>query len=230
MVKVLPLDDFYIQAGAYEVNPTLADPANGFKLGTSGATGVFVPAQLGWQPRLGAAGLPGHYRIGGYYDTSEAPYLGSPLGGAQAMARGRWGFYAQAEQMIHRTAPGTDQGLTAFAVVAYGAPDTALLQYIWQAGLLQRGTFAGRDRDTIGLALDQGRISNQLVAAQNFANALSPGSVSVQSAETTIELNYRAQLTSWFSLMPNIQFVIQPNGVTTIPDALVLGLQLKLTF
>ena len=230
MAKVKPLDDFYIQAGAYEVNPTLLDAANGFKLGTSGATGIFVPAQLGWQPRLGPGGLPGHYRIGGYYDTSDAPYLGAPLGGPQLLARGRWGFYAQAEQMLHRTAPGTDQGLTAFAVVAYGGPDTALLQYIWQAGFLQRGTFAGRDRDTIGLAVDQGRISSQLVGAQNFANALSPGSVGVQSAETTIELNYRAQLTPWFSLMPNIQFVIQPNGVNTIPDALVLGLQLKLTF
>ena len=60
--------------------------------------------------------------------------------------------------------------------------------------------------------------------------SLSPGSVSVQSAETTIELNYRALLTPWFSLMPNVQYVIRPNAVTTIPDALVLGLQLKLTF
>jgi porin len=230
MVKVRPRDDFYIEAGAYEVNPTLAEPANGFKLGTSGATGVFLPAQLGWQPRLGPAGLPGHYRIGGYYDTSDAPYLGAPLGGPPTTARGRWGFYAQGEQLLHRTAPGTDQGLTAFAVAAYAAPDTALLQYIWQAGLLQRGTFAGRDRDTIGLGVIQSRISNQLVAQQTVADVVSPGSVSVQSAETTIELNYRALLAPWFSLMPNVQYVIRPNAVTTIPDALVLGLQLKLTF
>ena len=132
--------------------------------------------------------------------------------------------------MLHRTVPGTDQGLTAFAVAAYAAPDTALLQYIWQAGFLQRGTFAGRDRDTIGLGIIQSRISNQQVAQQVAADAVVPGSVSVQSAETTIELNYRALLTPWFSLMPNVQYVIRPNAVTTIPDALVLGLQLKLTF
>jgi len=180
--------------------------------GISGATGVIMPAQLGWQPRLGSAGLKGHYRLGGYYDTSDVPYLGSPPGGPQATARGRWGFYAQADQMIYSTAPGTDRGLTAFAVIAYGAPGTAMLEYIGQLGLLQRGTLAGREDDTIGLAISYSKVSSTLAAAQNAANAVAPGSVGVQSAETTIELNYRAQLTPWFSLMPNLQYMIRPNG------------------
>jgi porin len=230
VVKVGLRDDLYIQAGAYEVNPTLANPANGFKLGTSGATGVIVPAEVGWQPLLGLDRLPGHFKIGGYYDNSDAPYLGSPLGGPQATMRGRWGFYLQADQMIHRAAPGSDRGLTAFAVFAYAGPDTALLQSYWQVGLVQLGTFPERDKDSIGLAVNQSRISSQLIAAQNLANAAAPASVSVQSAETTIELNYRAQLAPWFSLMPNVQYVIQPNAVTTIPNALVLGLQVKLIF
>ncbi|MFO1080112.1 MAG: carbohydrate porin [Reyranellaceae bacterium] len=230
MVKVGLSDETYIQSGAYTVNPTFAYPANGFDLSPSGVIGVIVPTQIGWQPHVGPGGLPGHYRIGGYYDTSSASYLGAPLSGPPATAQGRWGFYLQGEQMLFRTVPGTDQGLTAFGVLAYGAPQTALLQYIWQAGLLLRGTFAGRDRDTIGLAVDQGRVSNLLVGQQTYANALAPGTVGVQSAETTIELNYRAQVTPWFSLMPNLQYVIRPNGLATIPNALVLGLQVKLTF
>ncbi len=227
-------DDFYLKTGVYEVNPTLSRAANGFKLGTSGATGVIVPGEIGWQPVLGPAALPGHYRIGGYYDTSDASYLGSPIGGPQSTMRGRWGFYFQADQMVLRTGPGSrpglDQGLTVLAVAAYAGPDTALLQYYWQFGFLQRGTFAGRDQDTIGLAVSQVRVSNQLVASQNLANTQLPGSVPVQSAETTIELNYRAQLTPWSSVMPNIQYVMQPNAVTSIPNALVLGLQVRLTF
>ena len=77
-------------------------------------------------------------------------------------------------------------------------------------------TFAGRDHDTIGLAVNYSRISSQLVAAQTLANATVPASVSVQSAETTIELNYRVQLTPWSTLMPNIQYVMQPNAVSTM--------------
>jgi porin len=230
VLKANVREDFYLQAGVYEVNPTLPLQPNGFKLGTSGATGVIVPGEIGWKPTFGAAALPGHYRVGGYYDTSNASYLGSPIGGPQSTQRGRWGFYVQADQMLHRTTPGTDRGLTAFAVAAYAGPDTAMLQTYWQIGLLQKGTFTGRDHDTIGLALNQVRVSNQLIAAQNAANILTPGSVAVQSAETAIELNYRAQVTPWSTLMPNIQYVMNPNAVTSIPNALVLGLQVKLTF
>lgn len=238
VVKASVHDAFYLKAGVYEVNPTLPLAANGFKLGTSGATGVIVPGEIGWQPLLGPAALPGHYRLGGYYDTSDASYLGSPLGGPPSTMRGRWGFYFQADQMLLRTGsgstqgsgPGQDQGLTVLGVAAYAGPDTALLQSYWQFGFLQRGTFAGRDLDTIGLAVSQVRVSSQLVSAQNLANAQIPGSVAVQSAETAIELNYRAQLTPWSTVMPNIQYVMQPNAVTTIPNALVLGLQVKLTF
>ena len=96
-------------------------------------------------------------------------------------------------------------------------PTRPCCNIIWEAGLLYRGTFPGRDLDTIGLAVNQSRISNQLVAAQNTQNGIMPGSVAVQSAETDIELNYRAQLTPWFSLMPNIQYVIQPNATPRFP-------------
>jgi porin len=123
-----------------------------------------------------------------------------------------------------------EQGLTVFGVFVYAHPDTALLQFYWEAGLLYLGTFRGRDRDSIGLAVNQSRLSNALIAAQNMRNLVMPGSVNVQSAESDIELNYRAQLTPWFSLMPNIQYVVRPNAVTTIPNAFVLGLQVLVTF
>ena len=128
-----------------------------------------------------------------------------------------------------RSAGGLEELELGGSVPPHSGPDTAKLQYIWQAGLLQRGTFAGREHDTIGLGLIQSRISNQLVAAQMRANALAPQSVNVQSVETTIELNHRARLTPWFSLMPNTQYVLRQNAVTTIANALVLGLQLRVT-
>lgn len=131
--------------------------------------------------------------------------------------------------MIYRESLGSDRGLTIFGVFVYAHPDTALLQYFWEAGLLYRGTYPGRDQDTIGLAANQSRVSNKLISAQKAQDAAVPGSVSVQSAETDIELNYRAQLTPWFSLMPNLQYVIRPNADKTIPDAFVLGLQAELT-
>ena len=212
------------------MNPTLSLPENGFKLGTSGVTGVLVPAELGWQPRVGPAQLPGRYRLGGYYDTSAATYLGSPVGGPPSMALGRWGFWLQGDQMLHRPSPDSKRSLWAFAVFGYAGPATALRQTYWQFGLVKKGTFEGRDHDSIGIAVNSSRSSSAQIAAQNQANSVAPGSTPVQSSETTIEVNYRSQPTPWLSLMPNVQYVIQPNGLSNIGNALVLGFQAKVTF
>jgi porin len=230
VVKLHPQPEIYLQAGAYEVNPSLNNTSNGFKMNTAGATGVVVPVEAGWRPLVGSEKLPGNYKIGAYYDNSTVPDLGSPLSGPASTMSGRWGLYLLVDQMLFRESPGSERGLTAFGVFLYADPSTALLQYYWEAGLLYHGTFPGRDLDTIGLAVNQSRISNRLVAAQNTQNGIMPGSVAVQSAETDIELNYRAQVTPWFSLMPNIQYVIKPNATPTIPNAFVLGLQAGLTF
>jgi porin len=241
----------YLEAGAYEVNPSLNNSGNGFKLGTSGATGVITPVEAGWQPVFGPDQLPGHYKAGAYYDNSAAPDLGAPLSGPPALISGRWGIYVLVDQLIFRNGPAPvapvnpvgppyrmerleaaqpERGLTVFGLFVYAHPYTALLEFYWEAGLLYRGTFPGRDQDSIGLAVNQSRVSNALIAAQNMQNLIMPGSVSVQSAESDIELNYRAQLTPWFSLMPNIQYVVRPDAVTTIPNAFVLGLQALVTF
>jgi len=229
VLRVRPVPQIYLEGGGYEVNPSLNDTDNGFKLSTSGATGVIVPIEAGWEPTLGPDALPGHYKIGGYYDNSDAPNLGSPPS-APTVLSGRWGIYLLADQMVYRETPGSDRGLTLFGVFVYADPDTAELEYFWEAGLVWLGTFPGRDKDSIGLAVNQSRFSSALIGAQNAQNAQNPGSVEVQVAETDIELNYRAQLTPWFTLMPNIQYVIRPNGQSSIPNAFVLGLQAGLTF
>ena len=243
--------DLYLQAGAYEVNPSLNNSGNGFKLSTAGATGVITPFEAGWKAALGSDQLLGHYKAGAYYDNSAASDLGAPLAGPPALISGRWGVYVLVDQTIYRKGPAraepvnpvgppyrmellevaqAEKGLTVFGVFVYAHPDTALLEFYWEAGLLYLGTFRGRDHDSIGLAVNQSRLSNALIAAQNMRNLVMPGSVNVQSAESDIELNYRAELTPWFSLMPNIQYIVRPNAVITIPNAFVLGLQAIVTF
>jgi len=230
IAKFQPRSDLYLQAGAYEVNPSLNNVGNGFKMNTAGATGVIVPLEAGWAPEKGIGGLPAHLTLGGYYDNSAAPDLGASLDGPETLMSGRWGLYVLADQMIYRDSPGADRGVTVFAGFTYADPSTALLQYFWEAGIVKLGTFAGRDEDSIGFAVSQGLVSNSLIGAQNQANAVDPGSADVQSYEMDLELNYRAQIAPWFSLLPNIQYVVRPGGVTTTPNALVLGLQAGVTF
>ena len=55
-------------------------------------------------------------------------------------------------------------------------------------------------------------------------------SLAPQHAETDLELNYQVQVTPFFYVRPNIQYVIQPNGQTNIENALVLGAEVGITF
>jgi porin len=231
LVKFQPESDLYAQAGAYQVNPLNNETGNGFKLGSEGVTGIIVPLEVGWTPDKALFGLPGDLRVGGYYDNSAAPDLGAPVNGPEQLMSGRWGLYLLADQMIWREGgPSSNRGLTLFATFTYADPSTALIQYSWEAGLVKQGTFTGRDNDSIGLALSQLLVSDSLVNAQNHANVTDPGSVDVQSYEMDIELNYRAQVAPWFTLMPNLQYVVRPGGLSSTPSAFVLGLQAAVAF
>jgi porin len=231
IVKLRPARDIYLQAGAYQVNPLNSETGNGFKLGSEGVTGIIVPLEVGWTPEKALFGLPGDLRLGGYYDNSDAPDLGAPVNGPQELMSGRWGLYLLGDQMIWREGgPSSNRGLTLFAAFTYADPGTAIIQYFWEAGLVKQGTFAGRDDDSIGLAVSQMFVSSSLVNAQGQANTTDPASVDVQSYEMDIEVNYRAQVAPWFTLMPNLQYVVRPGGVTSTPNAFVVGLQAAVTF
>src|ERR1700761_5980136 len=60
----------YIEGGVYEINPRNLESS--FSFGHfSGATGVLVPVEIGWDPDPAATGGIGIYKIGGWY--SNAP-------------------------------------------------------------------------------------------------------------------------------------------------------------
>ena len=49
------------------------------------------------------------------------------------------------------------------------------------------------------------------------------------AAETTFELVYRAELTPWLSLLPNVQFVRAPGADPAVGDAWIGGLRFEVT-
>jgi porin len=54
--------------------------------------------------------------------------------------------------------------------------------------------------------------------------------ISVPDYEAVIELTYRAQVTRWLALQPDVQWVIHPGGSTAIDNALVLSLRASVAF
>ena len=153
-INVSPRPDFYVATGIYQVNPNEGDSDNGFDLSFR-STGAFVPIELGWLPGQGSGRLPGVYKIGGYYNSSETPDLFKDINGQPAgltgepfvQHNGRWGGYIMADQMVFREESGSNRGLTLGAMVTMGDPDTAKYSYFWVAGGHYQGTFpASRQR------------------------------------------------------------------------------------
>jgi carbohydrate-selective porin OprB len=50
------------------------------------------------------------------------------------------------------------------------------------------------------------------------------------TAETAIEINYQITFKKWFSITPDLQYVIRPAGSTAIGNAFLLGAQTSIVF
>jgi porin len=48
--------------------------------------------------------------------------------------------------------------------------------------------------------------------------------------ELALEWSYAIQVTPWLKFQPDIQYIINPGGTGRVPNALVLGFEVGLTF
>jgi len=131
-----------------------------------------------------------------------------------------WGAYVLAEQTIFRI-PQSDRDLSAF--VRYGFTDgrTNTLDYSLSVGLSLRGPFAGREKDTFGIAATRGHAGPQ-GRAQLAAEV---GEPLAANAETAVEVTYRAQLAPGIALQPVLQRIFNPS--LYLPNSTVAGARLQ---
>jgi porin len=129
---------------------------------------------------------------------------------------------------------------TSFAAFAraMGAPgDRNLVDLYVDGGLLYKGPF-GRADDQLGLGVGYARIGNAARAfdadVAHFTGQFHP----IRSGETVLELTYRFQLTGWWQLQPDFQYIFNPGGGILNPnapsrrvgDTAVVGLRTAITF
>ena len=132
--------------------------------------------------------------------------------------RGNDGFYVRGEAKLTSESDHPDQGVSGF--FRLGLADGRINQFnrIASVGLNYTGPFAGRNNDQFGLAIATAATS------QSYRQ-----SVLSTRSETAIELTYRAPLTNWLTVQPNIQYVINPGTNPAVRNALAFGLRTELT-
>ena len=159
-------------------------------------------------------GMPGNYKIGFFYLTGDKTLF---LGGKE---RGDPCFYLLFDQMVYRLgAPGSGRGLTPFVSFVFQPTNRNLFPFFFDGGFVFRGPFASRPKDAIDLGIAYGKYSKDKAEAdQQQGNE-------PQNFETVIELNYWAQINPWFTIVPDLQYIIHPKG-RDIPNAFVIGVQI----
>lgn len=238
-IKGKMTEKLYLHAGAYEVNPYdgLTGRSYGLDFRTDHATGVMVPFELGYETNFANDDLPRHVQIGGWYDDSDYddPLLDTHgnysvlTGQSAATDHGRSGAYIHVDQTVWRPDPNSRRNLAVFGVAMTSVSGRVTEGQYYEVGLLQTGTFANRDQDTLGFVVNDQEFSNLALDSIRAARVSAGGSGSVPRREVMMELAYGAQVTPSIRLSPNLQYIINPDQqadpyrTKAIPDAFVVG-------
>ncbi|MDP6013817.1 MAG: carbohydrate porin [Alphaproteobacteria bacterium] len=141
--------------------------------------------------------------------------------GAAVRRSDNTGFYLLGETLAYRETSDTDEGLRLFARYGFANEDINQFKHYVGAGLVYTGLFDGRDEDQAGFGVGVGINGDPF----KTANAVT------EDEEIDFELTYRAQITPWLALQPDVQYVVNPgagaNGA--LDNALVVGLRFEIT-
>jgi porin len=242
-----PAPEWRAKVGLFQTSKDMFEnDDHGVNWDIGGSDGYTLIGQFGWSPQFfkqavsvpltneknviartnnatatpATKGLPGHYWFGFTY--SQWDLYQRFDGGFEDHS---YGFYAHADQMIYQEAPGSDEGLIAFLASGYyPQKEISIVPFQLNAGLNYKGLFPRRHDDRTMLHFIYGDISPDYSRSVHI-----PGGGTAE-AEEVVEFAHRFQVTPWSYFQPDIQYVINPGGTGDIPDAVVIGAQMGVTF
>ncbi|POF61566.1 carbohydrate porin [Novacetimonas maltaceti] len=221
-------NSFGIQDGGNAADPTnqVTNDGSGtrFNMGTGALLITELQYALNPQPddmskATKNPGLPGIYKLGGFYDTAKFPDYrynrqGGSLGaqgGYPRWDRGNWMVYGIIDQMLWRPSLTSPQSVGIFVRATGNSGDRNLISFAADAGINLKAPFKGRDNDTVGVGWGIGRSSSGWRQYNRDAGSMVPGN------ENHLEVTYQAQVTPWLVLQPDFQYVWHPQGGTPDP-------------
>jgi porin len=217
-IKAKPHSNWYAQVGSYRVFEDFRSvDTSGFDFTTPDGSGLLTLGEFGYVTGTLArqSGLPGVYKGGGYYDGERVKELSTGRD-----ARGTWGIYALAQQMVYSENKDHTLGLTVWSALCYAPPDRNTISFMAAGGLSYQGLIPGRPWDRASF----------IGAYGGFSGDPNGTTLHDRTFEGLLEVNYRYQPAVWLFIQPDIQYVMNPDGRTDINDALVISLAFGLTF
>jgi porin len=195
----------------------------------------------------GGAGLPGTYKLGVWYnngsfadqryDNTGLSLANPATSGVAQNHHGDYSFYAVADQMIWRPDPDEARSIGVFARVMGAPGDRNLVSLAANLGVVMKAPFAGRDNDSVGLALTYIKVGNHVNGLDTDARAFSNSPYGIRTSETTLEATYQYQVNPWWQLQADAQYTFNagagqnPNDPTQpLRNTFVIGVRTNINF
>lgn len=236
--------------GCYDNNPG-ADPQlcnrHGTRFQFTGGAFWIGEAQYQINQDKDATGLAAAYKLGAWYHTADFAdqRYGVDAGGAVVslasgppnalLHRGNWGVYGVVDQMVWR---GTDSSVSVFARASLAPDDRNVVSWYVDGGVGVKGPLPGRADDTLTFGVAHINISSAVSGLDRDTAAANGAPYPVRSSETVFELSYIFQVAPWWSIQPDVQYIVRPGGnvpdpnnaAVTIGNAFLVGLRSTILF
>jgi porin len=180
------------------------------------SSGALAIAEVDYTPIARTKIMAGYWMYTGLMDTQNQ-YTDS---GAIRQARDSNGGYIGGTTRVYTIKDG--RGVDAF--VNFGIADSTvnLVDRSVNAGLTVTGLFDTRPGDKLGVGVGVAR------AGQPFQQAQLALGNPVYTYETVFEVTYRAVLTDWLTVQPNIQYTVHPGFDGTVKNDFLFGLHFEM--
>lgn len=203
-IELKPAKDWVVRAAILDAVPGNPDHPQRTTIRLGNGEGALLIGELE-APVAGGRLLLGHWRYTAAFDTHDG-----------RRRHGNEGFYLRGEAPLFKR---DEREVAGFFRLGTARDRFNMFDRFASAGVKLSGFVPGREEDEIGLAIAAA------FTARGYRLANGAG-----ASEIATELSYRAPVTSWFALQPNIQYIRSPSADPAIADALVLGLRGEVSF
>ena len=223
-LKFQPDPRVYFQAaifagdsGAQEDNP------NGTNFRISSGDGALIFSEIGFLPSANQTNsLATALKAGAFVLAKRTPDWNAQIAGNTGGGAANFGFYGVAEQDLFARGA---RKISAFLRGGYAPARRNMVDWYFDAGLNFTGLMPNRAQDVAGLAVSRSNFSGDFNRYAQIVNG-----EPAHDSEIVVEATYRAQLAPWWTLQPDLQFVLTPGGDRSCQNAFVIGLRTGIVF
>ncbi|HEY0292269.1 MAG TPA: carbohydrate porin [Hansschlegelia sp.] len=226
---------FSVQAGLYNGDPAGRDDRNKHNLDFPVNDGAFAIGELIYKS---TAGLPGTYKVGGWYNSLHFDDIKTG-----ERRKGNYALYGVIDQTIWQGSegggdlkdptPSDPRSLSVFArAVVAPQSNRNLVDWYFDLGFNAKGFVPNRADDVFGVAFAYAHVSKDQRDLDRAAGD------PLHKAEMVVEASYQAKITGWLNIQPFFQYIVRPGGGDPDPDrpahrlkdAKVIGFRTQVAF